>query len=92
MAINRKKGTLKAQITRLEANIYDTSLNWTKVKLKLKSNTLEKVLCNLHTLRIEFYEIVPEMKDILCIEADIVEIQERIEVIEVNLLTEVNNY
>ena len=84
VALNRKKGALKAQLTRQESCMTDEKSEWTKVKLELKLKNLDKLLCTLDTLRTEFYEAVPETEDIADIEAEFVEIQERIEMLEVS--------
>ena len=45
---------------------------------------MEKLLCSLVTLRTEFFEVVPETEDIASIETEFVEVQERIEMLEVS--------
>ena len=62
----------------------DKQSQWTKVKLNLKLKNLEKLLCSLDTLQIEFFEAVPETKDITDIEAEFVEMQECSKMLEVS--------
>lgn len=85
VSLNRKKGSLKAQITRLETSINDQGLEWTKTKLELKVKSLEKLVQSLETLKIEFYEILPENDDLSDLEAEFLDMQERMEMLEVSL-------
>ncbi|XP_035224270.1 uncharacterized protein LOC118196909 [Stegodyphus dumicola] len=84
VAINRKKGSLKAQLTRIETVIADSTSTWTKIKIDAKLKALEKMSVALDTLRSEYYIAVPEKDDTSELEEELLDLEARIDDLEVS--------
>lgn len=84
VVLNRKRGSLKAQVTRLETLVKDKSVTWTKLKLDTKLKALEKISCSVEELRSEYYVTAPEDQDMTEIETALMELDERVEELEVS--------
>lgn len=84
VAINRKRGSLKAQLTRLETALTDDSVAWTRIKLEIKLKALEKISSSIEELRSDYYTSVPEDEDMTEIENSLIDLDTRIEELEVS--------
>lgn len=57
--LNRRRGSLKALLIRLENLVIHEKVTWAKIKINTKLKTLEKVSANTDSLRIDSYTIAP---------------------------------
>lgn len=85
VSLNRKKGSLKAQLTRIETSLQDKSIEWTKIKIDSKLKNLEKTAYAIDALRTEYFNIVPENEDTSEIEESLIDLEARIDNLEVSL-------
>ncbi|XP_054706729.1 uncharacterized protein LOC129216539 [Uloborus diversus] len=86
-ALNRQKGALKTQVTKLGLFFEDKEWTFSKIELDIKLKALKRIQESASELRSQYYQLIEKDEDLPPIEKDLDELELKTEELEVRIYT-----